>query len=104
MIICTPLIVDPADYLYFFNFLLLRHFFLKNVKKKPQILLYIAQNCLLNSEPQNVYISWISQKNLSKLKFINFSFKYSLSFLGQKKPNYPPTRFLETTFNSELAL
>ena len=97
--------LDPADYLYFFNFLLLRHFFLKNVMKKSQILLYRTQNCLLNYEPQNVYISWISQKNLSKLKFVNFYFKYCLFFLGQKKPNYPPTRFLEiwlSTLNSLL--
>lgn len=56
MTICTPLIVSPDNYLYFFNFLLLRFSFLKNVKKS-QILLYPAQNSPLNSEPLIVHVS-----------------------------------------------
>lgn len=55
MTICTPLIVNPENYLHSLNFLLLRHSFLRN-KKKSQILLYPAQNSFLNSESLNAYI------------------------------------------------
>lgn len=88
--ICTPLIVSPGNYLYFFNFRLLRHSFLKNVKKKVSNLAVSSWELLT----LNLYmcIFQIFQQNMSKLELIIFV--SNMLYLSHLRVPQLPNRFL----------